>query len=98
VVNLDPFLDSHELQAAAHRGMLDRAILVYVFDFGVGNAAVIFKKWRKMAASDVATLVNRSGEDGAAVLTVPNGIIRATAKKRNAKWGAGDDHTVGFLL
>src|SRR5215472_12073049 len=75
--------------------MLDRVVLVHVLNFGVGNAAVIFKKWRKVPAGNVTALVDGGGKDGAAVFTVPNRVVGAATKKRNAKRGTGDDHTLG---
>lgn len=72
--------------------MDDRIICADVLHLRVGDATVVLKERRQPAAGDVARLVNRGGEHGAAMFTVPNWIICSAAEERNAKWSAGDNH------
>src|SRR5262249_6613730 len=93
-----------EFQAAVELQVLERlangrvADLVHTlasFDLAVNDAQPVLEKGRQIATGQIAKLVDRRGEDRAAVLAVPRGIVRAAAEKRNAEGGTADDH--GFL-
>src|SRR5579859_3098318 len=62
------------------------------FDLGVHHANAVFKEWRKMTAGQVAVFIDTGGEHGSAVLTVPRGVVRPAAKKRNTKRCSADNH------
>src|ERR1700722_14653813 len=98
VVNLNSRIDTHELQASAHGRMLKRAVLVYVLNSRIGNAAVVFEERRQMPARNVAALINRSGEYRAAEFSKPNWIIGAATEERNTERSARCNHKVCFLL
>src|SRR5579863_1472735 len=97
-MDLNALLHAKKLQTSADRRVLNRAIAVHIFDFRVGNAAVVFEKWRQVTAGDVTTLVNRRGEYRTAMLTVPNRIISATAEKGDAQGSTRDNHALVFLF
>ena len=59
---------------------------------------MIFEEGRQVTARDIATLVDRRRQHGAAKLAEPNRIIGSSAEKRNSKWGAGYDHAITFLF
>src|ERR1700722_18466599 len=92
VMDLDPTVDLQELQALARRRMLDPAIVIYVFNSRVRQAALILEKGREPSGRNVAALVDSGREHSAAVLAVPDGIIRASAEERNAKRSTSNDH------
>src|SRR6266436_2662343 len=77
--------------------MLDRAIVVDVLNSGIGNPTLILKKRREPSRRNVATFVDRGRQHSAAMLTVPNGVIRASPKKGDAKWGSSNDHASVLL-
>jgi hypothetical protein len=81
MVDLDPAVDSQKLQARSNGGMFNLAIAPYVLDLGIGDAAVILEEGRQPATRQVAALVDGAGQYGTAVLSKPDGIICATAKK-----------------
>jgi hypothetical protein len=76
------------------KNFVDRLAILHA---RVDNAIAMFKERREIAASDVAILVNRSGEHGAAVFPIPGRIVCATSKERDAKRSSADYHC-GFLL
>src|SRR5579863_167056 len=86
--------DAHVFQASAHRGMLDLAVAADILNLRIRNAAVVLKKRGQPASGDVTRFVDRRGQHRAAMLAVPHGVVCAAAKKRDAKWGARDDHEV----
>src|SRR6266849_8488790 len=98
VMNLDPVVNSQKLQATSNGGMLNRAILINILNFRIRNAAVIFKKRRKGPTGDVTAFIDRRGQDGSTMFAVPDGVVGASTKKRDAEWGAGDNHALGFLF
>jgi hypothetical protein len=61
--------------------MFNRVVFIDVFDSGVRNAAVVFEKWRKPPASNVATLIDSGGQYRAAELAKPYRIIGAAAEE-----------------
>src|SRR5215469_7861737 len=78
--------------------MLDRAVLIYVFYFRVGNTAVIFEKWREATTGDIAAFVDRRRQNCAAELAEPDRVVRAPAEEGDAEWRTSDDHAFVFLF
>ena len=62
------------------------------FDVRPNNPVLDVEKWRKVAASDVAILVNGGREDGTLFLLIPCWVVASAAEKGNPIWCAGDDH------
>ena len=79
-------------QHSADRRVLNLRYLTHVLNLRVNNAMFVLKKRRQMAATDVTILVDGRGQHRAAVLLIPSRVVGAAAEKRDAKWGAGDDH------
>ena len=48
-----------------------------------------------MTTGDIAAFIDRRGQDGATMLAVPDGIVGASAKERDAEWSASNDHALG---
>ena len=57
---------------------------------------MIFKKRRKVPTGDVTAFIDRRRQDGPTMFAVPDGVVSASTKERNAEWGASDNHTFGF--
>jgi len=95
VVNLDSIVNSEKLQTTTNGGVLNRAVLINIFNFRVRYPGVIFKKGRKVTTGDIAAFIDRRGQDGATMLAVPDGIVRASAEERDAEWSASNDHALG---
>src|SRR5580704_9782257 len=91
-MDFDPTVDVQELQALARRRMLDRVIVIYVFNSRVRHAALILEKGREPSGRNVAALVDSGRQHSAAVFAIPDGIIRASPEERNAKRGTSNDH------
>jgi hypothetical protein len=72
--------------------MLNLAITTDIFNFRIRNAAVVLKKRGQPPSGDVTRFIDRCRQDRAAMLAVPDRVVGAAAKKRNAKWGARNDH------
>jgi hypothetical protein len=94
VVNLDSIVHSEKLQTTTNGGVLNGAVLINIFNFRVRNPGVIFKKGRKVTTGDIAAFIDRRGQDGATMLAVPDGIVGASAKERDAEWSASNDHAL----
>src|SRR5579862_949084 len=92
VVNLDAAMDFQETQRLADGGMLNFVQTIAVLDLRINDADAVFKKRREMAHGEVAILVNRRGQDGAAVFAVPGRVVRSSAKEGNPEGGSADDH------
>src|SRR5688572_6511983 len=73
--------------------MLDFINGLAVFNFGINNADLMFEERRKIAAAEITIFINGGSKNFAAMLAVPNGIIGAASKKRNAKRCAANNHT-----
>jgi hypothetical protein len=97
-MDFDSLVNSKELQTSTNRGMFNGAVLIDIFNFRVRNAAVIFKKRRKVPTGDIATFIDSRGQDGPSMFAVPDGVVSASTKKRNAEWGSSDNHALGFLF
>ena len=54
----------------------------------------MLEEGRQVAAGEVAVLVDRGGQHGAAVLAVPGRVVGAAAEERDAKRRAADDHAI----
>src|ERR1700733_4570731 len=78
--------------------MLDRAVLVYVLNSRIGNAAVVFEERRKVPARNVAALINRGRQHRPAEFSEPNRIIGAATEERDAERSARCNHELCFLL
>jgi hypothetical protein len=61
--------------------MLKLIIVINIFDSRIRDAAVVLEKRWQAAASNVATLVDRRGENRTAVFTKPNRVVGSTTKK-----------------
>ncbi|MBV9190012.1 MAG: hypothetical protein JOZ85_05985 [Betaproteobacteria bacterium] len=53
---------------------------------------LVIEEGRQLSAADVAVLIDRSGENGATMLTVPLRVIAPPAEERDPERGAADDH------
>src|SRR5581483_3739899 len=81
------------LQAPAHRGMLDVAIVRHILHLRVRDAAVVIEERRHAATGDIATLVDGRGEHGPAIFPVPHRIVGPAAEEGDAKGSASDYHS-----
>jgi hypothetical protein len=88
VMNLDPLANPQMLKAGAHGWMLDCIVRSDVFEPCIRNSAMVLEKWRQPSAGNKAGLVDRRREHRATVLAVPDGIVSASAEKRNTEWGS----------
>ena len=61
--------------------MRDGIISGDVFDFGVGDAAVVFEERGQVSASDITALVDRGGQYRAPVLTIPDWVVGPPAEE-----------------
>src|SRR5204863_7401666 len=92
VMNLEPLLRLKAVEHSADGRMCDLADLLHVLDDRVDDAEAVIEKRRQLPHADVAVLVDRRRQDGAAVLAEPVGIVGASAKERHPKRRAADDH------
>src|SRR6516162_8822769 len=97
-MDLDSFLDLQELQAGAHRRVLNDVIGGDIFVFRIQNTAVVLKKRRQPSASDIATLIDRGRQHRAAVVPVPERVIGPAAEEGNAKGSASYYHTIALSV
>ena len=81
VVNFDSIVNSEKLQTTTNGGVLNRAVLINIFNFRVRNPGVIFKKRRKVTTGDIAAFIDRRGQDGATMLAVPDRVVGAATEK-----------------
>ena len=72
--------------------MLNQIVFADILNLRVRDTAVIFEERRQPPARDKATFVDRGREHRTAILSVPDGIIRAASEKGDAKRCASDDH------
>src|SRR5882724_12475777 len=98
VVNLNPFTDSHELQAAPDRRMLDSSVVCHVLNLRIRDSAVVIEKGREPPAGDVTVFVDGRRQNSSSVFLIPNRIIGASTEKRNAQWGASNNHLLHLPL
>jgi len=81
MVDFHTAVDSQKLQARSNGGMFNLAIAPYVFDFRIGDAAVVLEERWQTATRQVTALIDGARQYGTAVLSIPDRIICATAKK-----------------
>src|SRR6185295_3951634 len=73
-------------------GVLDLLRVLDQLDLRVHDPRLVVEELRQVADRDVAVLVDGRRQDGAAVLAVPGGVVRAAAEERDPERGAADDH------
>src|SRR5262245_16233829 len=93
-MDLHALFHIHELQTGADRRMLDGIFLGCVFDARVSNSAGQLEKRRRPGHGDLAILVDCCGQNGTAMLAIPDWIVSAADEKRNTKRCASDYHVV----
>ena len=81
MMNFEPLVHFEPFEHAAHGGMLNLADLLDVLDDGVDDAKAMVEERRQLADADVAVLVDRRCQHGAAVLAIPLWIIRSASEK-----------------
>src|SRR5216684_1996771 len=86
------------LQASSYGRVLDRTVLVDVFNPRIGDTAVVFEERWQSSTSNVAAFIDCSGEDSTPEFTVPNRIIGAATEERDAERSAGYYHSLDFLF
>src|SRR5256886_14017104 len=92
VVNLYTALDLQIAQRLTNGRMRDLFDRLTVLDLGVDDAVPMVEKGRQVATVDVAILVDRRRQHGAAMLVVPVRIIRAATEKGDTKRRSANDH------
>jgi hypothetical protein len=91
-MNLDATLDLEVPQNLTDRRVSDFIKSLAGLGLGIHDTEAVFKKRRKITARNIAVFVDRRGQDGTAVHTIPSWVVGATAHKRDAKWRASNYH------
>src|SRR6185312_12473690 len=63
-------------------------------DFAINDAEAMFEERRQVAAGEIAVFIDGGGENRAAVVAIPAGVIGAAAEERQAIRGPADDHSM----
>jgi len=98
MMDLDPAIYFQVAQDLTDRRMLYFLRALAVLDPGVDQPDSVLEERWQITAREIAVLVNRGSKHRPTVITVPAGIVRATAEERNAKWGSAYNHSVPFLI
>src|SRR5213082_3430794 len=91
-MDLDAFIPFEVLEDTAHRRMLDLRNPINGFLLPINEAMLVVEERRQPSAADVAVLVDRRGENCAAMAAIPLRIIAPPAEERDSERGAADDH------
>ncbi len=91
-MNLDPTVDLEKPEYFSNGRMFDFINRVAPLHLRIDHRKAMFVKWGHISTGDIAVFVNGRRQHGAAVLTVPTGVIGPSSEKGNAKWGPGDNH------
>ena len=80
-MNLETLGISGPFEDRPDRRVLDLVDMFHTLDTRIHNAVLVLKERRKVAASNVAVLVNGCGQYGPAVFSEPSRIVGAAAEK-----------------
>ena len=94
VVDLHAARDFQESERLPDGRMDDLIQRLTVLDLRVDNAVAMLEEGREVATVNVAVLVDRRGQHGAAVLGIPFGIVGAATEEGDPKRGSADDHAL----
>src|SRR5688572_4651398 len=94
MVDLDAGRDRVRGEHRAHRRVDDLVDLLHQLDARIDDAVLVLEERRQLADGDVAVLVDRGAEHGAAMLAIPFRIVGAAAEQRKPERGAADDHSL----
>jgi hypothetical protein len=71
--------------------------LLHLFAQRVPDPVFVLEKGRQKTAANVAILVYRRIQHGAAILPVPDGIVGPASKEGDTKWRPADNHQSSLL-
>jgi hypothetical protein len=71
---------------------------LHFFTQCVPDTILVLEEWRQEPAVDVAILVYRRVQDGAAVIPVPGRIVCTAPKERDTEWRSANNHQLSLLL
>src|ERR1043165_684254 len=91
-MDLDALVPLEMREHAAHCRMLDLRNPINGLLLPINEAMLVIEERRQPPATDVAVLVDRGGENCAAVLAIPLRVIAAPTEERHPERGAADDH------
>jgi len=87
------FVDIGPVKDGFNRRMFDLIYMVDVFDVGINDTVLVFKKLGKPSTTYVAIFIDGGSQNGAAIFTIPGGIISAATKERDSEGGSCNDHS-----
>src|SRR5262249_30755654 len=93
VVQFDAALDAQEAERLADGRVLDVVEGGARLDGAVDDAQAMLEEGGEGATGEVAILVDRRGEYGAAMGAIPGRVVRSPSNKGDAKRGAANDHS-----
>ena len=98
MVDLEPLIEAIRLQDRSDRRVLDFGNIDHILDDRVHEPVPMGEERRKDPYADVAVLVDRRGEDGAAAISVPSRIIRPATEKGDSERCPADDHAKAAVI
>jgi hypothetical protein len=98
MVNFHSISNLHKPQDFSCGGVTDFVNVSDKFRLGVDNTVLMLKERWQAAAGNVTVFVYGGAQHGTAIFPVPDRIIGATTKERNAKRSPTDNHLTPLLL
>src|SRR5258705_8666352 len=89
--NVDPFFYFEESKDFPNLRVLNVVDRLSFLTMIVTNPVLVLKERREIAACYVGVLVDGRAQYRPSLITIPCGVVRAAAKKRDAVWRSADD-------